>query len=159
LYTSVHVEDFANSTFSAVKLPLDEVDIISTEAPILVIDGATEKFKTAVGHGAVWWSRGKPLIIVSSLQFDWGAEDYIGLNMDEICLPGWSLQEYEVACADDQFYASIRANLDADSTATSKQEQIKAKHFIAGASARWMFALNTEQAKQDALRYKLSRFS
>jgi len=50
----------------------------------------------------------------------------------------------------------VQPKLDADGTATTIEEKITAKYFIAGASARWMFFFNTQDSVMD-IRFHLAR--
>jgi hypothetical protein len=124
--------------------------IKETSAAVLVVDGLTNTDKQILAAASTWYKfRINRLILVSSLQVNLRIEDYQAIQMKEIRSSGWSIEEYEAACADEEFLASIQSNLDADSEATDIKEKISAKYFIAGASVRWMFAFNTKKAVYD----------
>jgi len=56
---------------------------------------------------------------------------------------GWTWEEYVNACGEDSFRQSIDKMLDTNST--DFMERLEEKYFFAGACARWMFFLNTQQ--------------
>lgn len=150
---AAYVVDFSqNGTFTAFTTDLDALDV-PTNAPLLVIDGITKDLRSVLGQAEVWWTNdsasSKRLILVSCLQFSWGGEDYLRMNMLEIFSPGWGEHEYVQACKDAAFLTSVDAKLDADHTTTVLEERIESKFFIAGASARWMFHLDSKQATDD----------
>jgi hypothetical protein len=99
-----------------------------------------------MGAALVWGEKEKELdrkvVIVSSSQFVLGGEHYKNHQMDCYLMPSWTLKQYESACSDDDFYAGVKSRLaDGD----GQMEQIVNKFFIAGASARWMFAFNCDE--------------
>jgi hypothetical protein len=127
-------------------------DSIST----IVVDGLTEEKKQEVLVALnTWWrkdTKQRRFIIVSSVQLLLLVEDLQLLNMHTYSLPGWTLEEYIQAVSDDTFYQSVEANLDATNI-KDKEGKVTEKYVIAGASARWMFYLNTKQAKEDIIRW------
>jgi len=146
------VVDFSGGSFQAFAISLNHLDIGSTDTPTLVLDGITRDSSNFLGDAASWWKQdeaARRLLIVSSIQYGWATEDYEQLRMATIMSHGWSMQEYEDACKDATFYASVSAKLDADPTATTISDIIEAKAFIAGASARWMFHFNSNDAIKD----------
>jgi len=118
---------------------------------ILIIDGArNENFKKISGKASLHaMSKGK-LVIVSSLQLDWGVEDFKLLKLKKVESPGWTLQEYQKACQDAKFYESVEENLSTDLTLKTVEEKVEEKFFYAGHSARWMFLFNVNEVMQDA---------
>jgi len=149
----VSIVDFSGGSFKAETSGLRDLQkkFMDTTASVLVLDGITQAHNL-YGDASVWLEQetSQRLIVVSSLQFTLPKEDLKEDKMEEISLSGWTKEEYMEACKDATFFNSVKSNLDADTTATEIEEQIGAKFFIAGASARWMFCLNSKEAIEDA---------
>ena len=75
------------------------------------------------------------------------------MNITELVLEGWTEQDYLNACNDELFYKKVEINLDADPMAKSIEKRVSAKYMVAGASARWMFSLNTHEVVKDIKRF------
>jgi hypothetical protein len=79
-------------------------------------------------------SRGK-----SSIDYDYNS------GVKEFFFYSWTLEEYQNAIKDDDFFNSIKENLDADfSMENKKGELIESKYYFAGGSSRYMFSYSTE---------------
>jgi hypothetical protein len=127
---------------------MDELSshIRQASADIVVVDGITSKNDELMGAALVWGEKekelGRKVVIVSSSQFVLGGEHYKNHQMVSYSMPSWTLKQYESACSDDDFYAGVKSRL---TDGEGKMEKIANKFFIAGASARWMFAFNCDE--------------
>jgi hypothetical protein len=125
-----------------------EKHIDGASAGIVVVDGITAKNDKLMGAAIVWGEKEKELnrkvVIVSSSQFVLGGEHYRNHQMHCYSMPSWTLKQYESACSNDAFYAGVKSQL-GDGDDDDKMEQIANKFFIAGASARWMFAFDCDE--------------
>jgi hypothetical protein len=114
-------------------------------ADVVVVDGITSKTDELMGAALVWGEKdmgpNRKVVLVSSAQLIAPSEDYDASRMGKHSMPSWTLKQYELACEDNDFYASVASRLaDGD----DKEERIANKFFIAGASARWMFAFDCD---------------
>jgi hypothetical protein len=64
---------------------------------------------------------------------------------------GWTLEEYQQACADDKFYDSVKHNLRTDEYSAAelddrilRDDVVAAKYHVAGANARWMLEVSMD---------------
>jgi hypothetical protein len=72
-------------------------------------------------------------------------------TIDTYVANGWTLEEYQKACADDTFYDSVKHNLRTDEYSAAdlddralRTEVVAAKYHVAGANARWMLEVSTD---------------
>jgi hypothetical protein len=140
----------------------------------IIVDGYTTVLRTKYGSWFGSWriNMKRPVFYVSSEQRKWGMEDLEDFDIPR--LDGWTLEDYQGACEDKEFFNSVQSNLQESSTnnvagasslsssssssATNlesflgedKNDMILEKYFIAGHSARWMFHFNTARAIMDA---------
>ncbi len=148
--------DFSNGNYTAATAPGAHLSVVieKCSSSVLIIDGITKKFDGSASE--IWWGCSpstRRLIYVSSLQFGWGQEDFKMINMQKLILCDWELEEYYNACTDQTFFEEIKEMLDTNPTESDPKEMINSKYNIAGASARWMFALNSKEAIQDITYY------
>jgi hypothetical protein len=72
-------------------------------------------------------------------------------TIDTYVANGWTLEEYQKACADDAFYHSVKHNLRTDEYSGAdlddkllRDDVVAAKYHVAGANARWMLEVSTD---------------
>jgi hypothetical protein len=127
-----------------------EMHIDEATADVVIVDGITSKNDKLMGAALVWGEKevelGRHVIIVSSSQFVLGEEHYKNHKMDAHSMSSWTLVHYKEACENEDFYQCIVHHLGEGET---KEEQIANKFYIAGASARWMFAFSFNTIMQE----------
>jgi hypothetical protein len=72
-------------------------------------------------------------------------------TIDTYVANGWTLEEYQQACANDIFYDSVKHNLRTDEYSGAdlddrilRDDVVAAKYHVAGANARWMLEVSTD---------------
>ena len=126
-----------------------EVDLTShlncAGCDLVVLDNCNESNKGPMNECT---SDDIKTVAVSSLQMkldmSFGPQDTYTVN-------GWTEAEFIDACKNDAFYNSVKHNLQTDGFSSEDMDNpalrddiILAKHHIAGASARWMFDVSTD---------------
>ena len=114
-----------------------------SSASVIIVDGVTKKSEDLMGACLVWRANGddRHVVIVTSSQIVLPAEDYQSHFMSKYSMPSWTLKQYNSACDNEEFYQCVEARL---GNGESKEEQVANKFFLAGASARWMFAFDCD---------------
>ncbi|KAJ3338158.1 hypothetical protein HDU83_008293, partial [Entophlyctis luteolus] len=73
-------------------------------------------------------------------------------NIEEHFVESWSLEEYQAAVENKEFYANIAQNMDAsngdDSIPQTPNQLVESKFYFAGGSSRFMFQFNTDRVRQ-----------
>jgi len=149
--------DFSNGSYSTWNSDISDLSIAlqDCDASVLVVDGITHNRNLPIGKAEIWWldlKQNRKIIYVSSLQFVWGKENYLRLNMERLVLPGWEEEDFLAACKDGEFLKAVTPMLDTRKS-TDVKVLISAKVTIAGACARWMFGMNTANAREDILQF------
>jgi hypothetical protein len=119
-------------------------------ADVVIVDGITKKSDALLGAALTWCKQGdqRKVVVVSSSQIVLPVEDYDVHRMSKYSMPSWSRKQYVTACANDQFYESVKAFLGDEDT---KEERLANKFFVAGASARWMFAVTRDKLVEEEI--------
>jgi len=166
------------SYFETINVP--DFSQIPPSVTLVVLDGiTTDNKKDVMPSLAVWWklrSLSYPnttfrFIVVSSfgLTADLETQRHLKVRMVSTC--GWTLEEYNEACKDDQLFQSVKDNLhcpdiastgdrnmqqpenrnpeDSESVQLQREKAIANKFFFAGYSARWMFGANLTMVLND----------
>lgn len=141
-----------------------------TDCDVIVLDGISPVFQ-AVFVRVLGWAGTRAtvprLIFVSSVQFFIRDEDERALGIKTIYMAGWTLNDYLATCnllsinannsldfllrkQQQLFWDSVKDNVVDPLTSVQNfpSDLIKKKHYIAGASARWMFSNTIEDVKQ-----------
>jgi len=107
---------------------------------ILIVDGITSEEKSLIGLSDYWMNKGseRSVIVVTSQRIFFWKEISDVLHLSKVDMPSWTLKEYQKACENEKFYNDVVLNL---TNENEKTEKIIGKYFLAGGSARWMFAL------------------
>ena len=126
----------------------------------VIVDGVTTKHLTVqVGPYA---DVCKGAVFVSSYSVSLAIQDMPGY--ESYTMFSWTLDQYKVACANDDFYESVKENLTNESTdcnGESKDDVLKRKYCLAGACARWFFGYDYKAAKVDIEKHlkKVKKFT
>ena len=137
-----------------------EIDYIKDfEGDFIVADGVTINLdKEITAACATWRERreGRSFITVSSVTIGVGLEILESLNLTTRQVPSWSLDQYEAAIKDDDFFDSVKNCLKVNDddvvdglSSDEKVDLLRAKYYYAGGSARWMFEFNIEKMLAD----------
>jgi hypothetical protein len=119
----------------------------TSDSSIVILDGvvsASETHSSYVRSVFDWQSNCDRVAVVVSSQagkHNFEAEERLQISLFQM-FP-WTLEQYERACEDVQFFTSIEKYL-SDGKAepiadVTRQEKLEHKYFYAGGSARWMF--------------------
>jgi hypothetical protein len=91
----------------------------------------------------------KRIIVISSMSSRGKSKDDEDFknNIEEFFMYSWNLDEYKIAIQNDDFFDSIKSNLDSiinTKEISSKEELIESKFYYAGGSSRYMFTYPTK---------------
>lgn len=127
---------------------IDLLDVLTTEhsCKVVVFDNVNEQNKAPMLR--MRQSHDVKVIVASSLQLQ---ADASLSNQMYYTANGWKLSEYLAACANDEFYETVKSNLKTDAFTDEdlndrslRTDIVTAKHHIAGGSARWMFDVSAD---------------
>ena len=130
---------------------------------LLVVDGVKQESAQLAAVARVWATADplrRKVVMVSSAQL---AIDGVAMRMHAIAFRevfSWKKEDYVAACLDAAFWNHVKANLgweqpagDQPRTAADevsyKETLIDRRFFLAGASARWMFAFTTDDLRRE----------
>jgi hypothetical protein len=122
-------------------------DIENSDGTLLLFDGLTKEESVTITRACCVWRRqgiSRQFVLVSSMSIPVALEQDEEANIVRFTVASWTLEQYHLACENDGFYNSIKANLmtpNLDEKA-DKTEHLLSKYDLAGGCARWMFEFN-----------------
>lgn len=125
---------------------------IPSNSQLIVFDGITTPDQMGSG---IQFSKTNPIcqfIAVASLQFYIPEEELNRFGLNKISCNGWTLEEYKLACNDQNFMKFVSEKFFQQETLKEEnnlEEILEEKFFFAGHSARYMFNFTIEQTLSD----------
>jgi hypothetical protein len=133
-------------------LEISKADIVVFDGYGPTLGGRFEDCITALMNREL--NFGRKVIIVSSLGIFLKAS-YFGLGINDLGrfdMNPWTFEEYAAACSDSTFFKSVRQSFESTADEIS-EDLLYEKYFFAGASARWMFEMNTKDIRSEINMY------
>jgi hypothetical protein len=127
-------------------------DIENSEGDFLIVDGVMEKDSIEITRDCSAWrgfGASRTFVTVSSVSVSPATEQDQEAHLTGHTVPSWTLEQYELACNDDDFFNSVKAKLCNGDEGMERDDLIIAKYFFAGGSARWMFEFTLVDLKRD----------
>jgi len=127
-----------NSTISSGLVENEKKFINACDCQILIFDGVVAAQQETMKAASIWRKKGvnRKLILVSSQQIIIFIELQKRENVKPFVMPSWTLEDYEIAISNEEFFESVKYSFPIDS-----QNPLMQKYFYAGSSARWMFSM------------------
>ena len=129
------------------------------DADYMVIDGVTHAdYKDIIGDAQEWMDMGKnrKLAVITSQQHIIPSHEQKISGISTWDMPSWKWDEYASACRHKEFYQQIEEFLPFISDKATEEEKLRAKYYLAGASARWMFSTTFDELP-DEIENQLSK--
>ena len=128
--------------------------IKEAEGTFLLVDGVTKDNYTPVSCACVAWAsdeNGRQFSTVSSTSVVVALEQLEEVNVVQFTVGSWQFEELEAACANDEFFESVKQNLvcPGDDEKENKPSLLLHKYHFAGGCARWMFEFSYLRWQKD----------
>lgn len=131
-------------------------DIQDSVGSILIVDGVHADISTKVRQACCNWRKSvlterRRFVLVSSVSVNVALQENKESNIVNFTVGSWTFEQYEDACANEQFFWRVRGSLscpglDEDS---EKDQLLLSKYYFAGGCARWMFEFTYEEWVDD----------
>ena len=134
-----------------------EKTIRDVNADLMVIDGVTNKDYDLFTSASTEWrlnSERRRVAIIMSASVVLSSQQQKQAQLEEWHMPSWTLDNYEAACANPEFYNQVKKFL--PKGYDQIKDQLASKFFMAGSSARWMFSFKYEEL-EDEIKKQLGR--
>ena len=133
-------------------------DIESSEGSILIVDGVTKVEGTIIRRACSAWcgeggeengERPRRYILVSSVSCCIALQENMEANIANFMVGSWTLQQYQVACSDSNFFAQVKAKLSCPGLedCEDRNQLLLAKFFLLAAMFDFTYELFEEDFK------------
>ena len=129
-------------------------DIVHSEGSILIVDGVISSINFAVSRDCHNWCKSQQdrrFIMVSSVSVSVALQENREAAIVQFTVGSWTFEQYQEACADDDFFGQVKVNLrcPGQETVDDRDQLLLAKYYFAGGCARWMFEFNHHDCIMD----------
>jgi hypothetical protein len=134
-------------------------EILTSEGAMLVIDGITKSNSVPISCACYDWRQrdedNRRYVLVSSMSVTVALEQDIQTKIESFTVGSWTLEQYERACENKEFFEEVKSNLRCPGfkAVDEKHELLLSKYDYAGGCARWMFDFSYIRWKGDITTY------